>query len=84
MQITMSFENRRDQVSQIWIEPTPDCFNLKPGEKLTMEFDCSDPDEPLHVELTERVSGALAQFAPAAELLDRWQTGKGPQLERLS
>ncbi len=53
MVIRMTFENKREEVSEMWIEPWPDCFRLKPGEKLTMEFDCPEPNEPMHVELTD-------------------------------
>ena len=51
MRMRMNFENRRDGIFEVVIEPTPDSFNLKPGEKLTLEFDCNDPAEPLNVEL---------------------------------
>ena len=53
MRISLAFKNKRDSTAQVWVEPWPDCFNLKPGENLIMEFECSDPDKPLNVELTD-------------------------------
>ena len=65
MRMRMSFENRRDTVFEVVIEPTPDSFNLKPGEKLTLEFDCDDPAEPMNAELHD---GCLTLWPNAREV----------------
>ena len=53
MRISVAFKNKRASTSELWIEPWPDSFMLKPGEELTMEFECADPLEPMNVVLTD-------------------------------
>jgi hypothetical protein len=50
-----TFENKKDAPIYISIEPWPDCFELEPGDRLTLIYDAAETGDALSVDfITER------------------------------
>ena len=41
-QVTQTFQNDRDKPVYVSVEPWPECFELEPGEKLTLIWDAKE------------------------------------------
>lgn len=46
-----TFENKKDAPIYISIEPWPDCFELEPGDRLTLIYDAAETGDALSVDL---------------------------------
>jgi hypothetical protein len=46
-----TFENKKDAPIYITIEPWPDCFELEPGDRLTLIYDAAETGDALSVDL---------------------------------
>jgi hypothetical protein len=44
-----TFENKKDEPIYISIEPWPDCFELEPGDRLTLAYDAVETGDALEV-----------------------------------
>jgi len=45
-----TFENKKDAPIYISIEPRPDCFELEPGDELTLAYDAGETGDALEVD----------------------------------
>lgn len=45
-----TFENKRDAPIYISIEPWPDCFELEPGDRLTLVYNAVETGDALEVD----------------------------------
>ncbi len=48
-----TFTNGKDGPIHIWVEPTPECFELEPGEKLTLIWDAPEAGEAVEIDFID-------------------------------
>jgi hypothetical protein len=45
-----TFVNRKDGAIYVSVEPWPECFELEPDDKLTLEFDAADTGDTIQID----------------------------------
>ena len=76
--IQQTFENRKDGPIYISVEPWPHCFELEPGDKLTLAWDAPESGEAMYVSfLNERELVLYPEGAFDPEILLNGESAEG-------